>query len=414
MNAADRTATGYLTLRLQADELRRPLYESYQLLLTDYAGQTNRRPVRHRIEVIRDLAPEVYIVKPEADEVRVRVDGRLEIHVRAVDPDFGLRRVWLRAERGKERLAIPAGLDRRPPEKVLQAPFNMSYWFVPAEFGLKPGDRVTYWAEAEDNREPEANRAETKRRRIVIVGPGDGPPPEPEPSGPVGPPIDEPPGPHGPEPPIDEPPGPPGLPRPIIEESPGPTGPPRPPRPPGPIVEEPPGPLIDEPRHPPGPSGPHGTKDPIGGGPGGPPPPPSPPAAPVPPSADDPNLDYARQQTDLTLERLKDQLAKEKRPPVELKGWVSEEARRFLELWQQWNREARRAGPEGKAARARLREEIQRLDLRVKETTRMHSRAERGPDGSQYLRDSGQFEPPGEWAEQFREYSRGVAAGEAR
>ena len=41
--------------------------------------------------------------------------------------------------------------------------------FEPAKLGLKAGDRVPYFAEAEDNKEPVRNRSATDKRWIVVV-----------------------------------------------------------------------------------------------------------------------------------------------------------------------------------------------------------------------------------------------------
>ena len=45
------------------EEPFRPEHECYQVQFTDTAGRTNRRPIRYRIEVTRDLPPEVHLVE---------------------------------------------------------------------------------------------------------------------------------------------------------------------------------------------------------------------------------------------------------------------------------------------------------------------------------------------------------------
>lgn len=99
MDAAGRAATGEFTLLLDPQDPTRPQHESYQLLFTDAKGRDNSRPIRYRIDVVRDLPPEVKFLSPQEDDVQVAVDGRLEIGVWAQDPDFGLRRVNLRGVR---------------------------------------------------------------------------------------------------------------------------------------------------------------------------------------------------------------------------------------------------------------------------------------------------------------------------
>ena len=106
----------------------RPQHESYQLLFTDADGRSNRRPIRYHINVVRDLPPDVKFLRPEEDEVQIAADGRLEIRVSAQDPDFGLRRVFLRAGvRGAKFVdptapgqgAARARLPRRIPGELL-------------------------------------------------------------------------------------------------------------------------------------------------------------------------------------------------------------------------------------------------------------------------------------------------------
>ena len=171
MTADGYKATGSFRLRLSADD-NTPEYDCYQLRFYDLQGHENTRPVRHRIEVVRDLPPEIQLIEPREREVQVAENGRLTIRVRAEDPDFALRRVTLRAVRDDNRsLSIPPLLEKRRPEKAVQGEFQTEYAFEPARLGLKAGDRVQYWAEAEDNKEPTANRSETEKRWIVVASP---------------------------------------------------------------------------------------------------------------------------------------------------------------------------------------------------------------------------------------------------
>ena len=172
MTADGYKATGSFRLRLSEDDNSTPEYDCYQLRFYDLQGNENTRPVRHRIEVVRDLPPEVQLIEPQEPEVQVAENGRLKISVRAKDPDFALRRVTLRAVRDDNRsLSIPPLLEKRRPEKAVQGEFQTEYVFEPARLGLKAGDRVQYWAEVEDNKEPTANRSETEKRWIVVASP---------------------------------------------------------------------------------------------------------------------------------------------------------------------------------------------------------------------------------------------------
>lgn len=172
MTAQSTAASGRFTLKMKEDR-QQPLYQSYQIRFTDTAGHENRRPIRHRIDVIRDEPPEIHFVDPPPEQIELPVDGVLELKVRAEDPDFALRRVVLKAERDGRSLPIRPLLEKPRPEKAQEGPFEGSYRFEPARLELKAGDEVEYWAEASDNREdptgPAPNRAETARRTILIV-----------------------------------------------------------------------------------------------------------------------------------------------------------------------------------------------------------------------------------------------------
>ena len=167
-------ATARLVLRMDAKDPTQPEHGSYQLRFLDARRRENRRPVRHRIEVIPDLKPEIHFVDRPDDQVRVPLGGTLELKVRAEDRDFGLRRVLVHAERDGRSLAIGPLLSRLKPAKAQKGPFEGRCAFSPATLGLQPGDRVLYWAEAEDNKEdakgPIPNRAETTKQWIVVAG----------------------------------------------------------------------------------------------------------------------------------------------------------------------------------------------------------------------------------------------------
>jgi len=181
MDTSGPAAAGRVTLKLnpedpkQPDAIRRPEFTSYQLRFLDAKQRENRRPVRHRIEVDPDGKPKVRFVAPTDGEVPLLASDSLELKVAAED-DFGLRRVVIVAEvAGKPLEKIPPLVEVAAPQKALQGPVERSYQFKPAQWNLKGGERVTYWAEAYDNKEeadkPAYQKAETEKRVIVIVAP---------------------------------------------------------------------------------------------------------------------------------------------------------------------------------------------------------------------------------------------------
>ena len=156
---------------LALDREGKPQYDEYQLRMTDNQKHDDRRPLRYRIDVDRDLPPEIKIVEPTQQEVSVAENGQLQC-VHASDPDSfgGLRRVDAsRPSAAAQKLPFPVLLDRVPPAKALAKPYDGECLFRPAEFHLKAGDRVTYWAEAEDNKEPQHNQSHTPHQTIRII-----------------------------------------------------------------------------------------------------------------------------------------------------------------------------------------------------------------------------------------------------
>ncbi len=180
MKVDDRQAIGTFTLRLDPNDPARPQHDNYQLRFVDTEGRANPRPIRHRVEVIRDLPPEVALLEPREQQVRVAADGQLTIRVRAEDPDFGLRRVSLRAVSGGRDLKLKPLLAESAGGPGFRGTFTGEFEFRPRQFALKPGDRVLYWAEAEDFRQPNPGRGETDRRWLEVVEPTGRPASEPE------------------------------------------------------------------------------------------------------------------------------------------------------------------------------------------------------------------------------------------
>ncbi|MFZ5830210.1 MAG: hypothetical protein ACOY3P_08980, partial [Planctomycetota bacterium] len=170
MRVDQQRAAGSFTLRLSKEQPGQPEHESYQLRFTDKKNRLNPRPIRYRIEVVPDLPPLIEIVEPQQPEIMIPLDGEVVIRATAEDPDFALRQMVLRAEAAGSDLKLPPLLSQPAPGKAYNGKFDGHYVLRPGELELKPGTEVTYWFEAVDNKEPEANRTITEKRRIVIAG----------------------------------------------------------------------------------------------------------------------------------------------------------------------------------------------------------------------------------------------------
>jgi hypothetical protein len=171
MEIQGKTAQKTFTLTLTGDR-RTPLYDSYQLSFSTASGAESEHPILHQIDVVPDLAPEVEILDPTRNHITIPVSGRRKIEVRAVDPDFGLRRLMLRAVTGGTNVLEEVLFEDA---KGRRGQTIATYEFIPARLGLTANDKVTYWAVAEDNRMPVegnqavANLARTRNYQIEIV-----------------------------------------------------------------------------------------------------------------------------------------------------------------------------------------------------------------------------------------------------
>ena len=166
-------ATGEFTLAVDPDDPDQTEYRSsYQLRFVEATSGENREnpePIRHRIEVVADRAPEIRFIDPPPEESQLPVNATVTLRIMAEDPDFALRRIALRAECEGKSLLIRPLVDLPKPQPGREGPVETEYSLQPAELGLKPNDQVVYWAEAEDNKEPVHNRSRTAQRRITIT-----------------------------------------------------------------------------------------------------------------------------------------------------------------------------------------------------------------------------------------------------
>jgi hypothetical protein len=147
----------------------KPRFAAYSVKFLTAEERRNARPVIHRIDVSPDFPPEVEFLAPTEDRIEMAADAELPIEVRAVDPDFGLRRAVLEVRVDgavvleHELFADPTGA----PGQIVRG-----WRFSPKELGLRAGERATLQARAEDNRatppsfQPQPN---VRRSRELIV-----------------------------------------------------------------------------------------------------------------------------------------------------------------------------------------------------------------------------------------------------
>lgn len=121
------------------------------------------------------------------------------------------------------------------------------------------------------------------------------------------------------------------------------------------------------------------------------------------------NLEYARKQTDLVLDRLSEQLDEGKVDEEMLDdlGWSQEDLRRFVDRWNKLRASAERPGAE--AAQQELDDRLRNLgeSLGAKNGT-----TRRAKDDFRDLREGYQNKVPLKYRDRLKAYTEGVSRGQ--
>ena len=173
MTASESKARATFQLELREDR-QTPRHASYVLRFTNDEGRANHDPVKHSINVDRDIEPEADIRQPQEKARDVRLDEVLAVEVDAVDPDFGLSAVRLRGEAAGRPVFDQPMLKGAPLKH-----FAGQYKLIVGQHGLKAGDLVEYWVEASDNRMPKPNVTASEHKTLRIVSPNPAQQPQP-------------------------------------------------------------------------------------------------------------------------------------------------------------------------------------------------------------------------------------------
>ena len=122
------------------------------------------------------------------------------------------------------------------------------------------------------------------------------------------------------------------------------------------------------------------------------------------PGEEEANLEYAREATDLALEHLRDQ--QDNRELLDRLGWTPEEARQFLQRWQEMKQSAQQPDARGKQAQREMDDRLQGLGLRPQQG---RTRSIKGDDRFTGLREgAARSAPPAQYREHYRAFLRGL------
>ena len=140
----------------------------YHIECTTPKGESDPQPKVYSIKIQPDQRPEVSLLHPTQDLERP-ANAVVPLLVKAADPDFLLRFVTLKVEKGGEELMTAAllGDEARP---AFEGTYDLQLEKLGAA-GLQPGDEILYWIEARDNKQPQGNRSTTPRLKIKITAP---------------------------------------------------------------------------------------------------------------------------------------------------------------------------------------------------------------------------------------------------
>lgn len=125
------------------------------------------------------------------------------------------------------------------------------------------------------------------------------------------------------------------------------------------------------------------------------------------PAGDAANLDYARKQTDMVLDKLADQLNKKKVDDGLLKdlGWTEADLKRFVDRWQQRKAAAEQNDEKGETAKRELDDALRSLGLRPGELQQNAAQKDTLRD----LREGYRGPVPNAYKERLKAYNQGVS-----
>ena len=137
---------------------------AYAIHVTDVDGIENAEPYLGRLTIKPDRGPRIYVMEPGRQAVATP-ESVISVHVRAED-DYKIQQViWFRGF--NESIERPFEMQVLPTEKPGRAQTKGA--FDLADLGVKPGDRVEYFFEAEDNNPDGPNVATSRMYTLDII-----------------------------------------------------------------------------------------------------------------------------------------------------------------------------------------------------------------------------------------------------
>jgi hypothetical protein len=139
---------------------------SYTIHFTTGGGQGNPSPGNYDIIAIPDRAPTAKFLQPDWPDLKVPANVNVDLVISGSD-DHGIKDATLLVKLGNDVLISKNVLEGRP----VQPEFRATETLGLAQFGVKPGSKLTYKMTVRDNNEPSSNKTETEQRAIEVIVP---------------------------------------------------------------------------------------------------------------------------------------------------------------------------------------------------------------------------------------------------
>ncbi len=160
MNVEDGTQISAEWRAMTRDDGQTPRF--YRIRCRTESGASDPTPAVYPIEIHPDEKQEIEAVFPTGDLERP-ANAVVPLLLRASDPDFGLSRVTLLSRHGTIDLTDQVLWRGRARQTEVRHDLQLK------ELGLKPGDVLTWWGEARDNRVIESPTRRLKDNNVAIT-----------------------------------------------------------------------------------------------------------------------------------------------------------------------------------------------------------------------------------------------------
>lgn len=136
----------------------------YRIECRNEDGDTDPSPSLYHLKIRPDQSPEVQLLAPRQDLERPS-NAIVPMILRAHDPDFQLRYLTLRVEKDGESIYSEPLFDGSKKQVTMTHDLKLE------PLRLKTDEKITFWIEARDNKQPLGNRKNSTRLNIRIIDP---------------------------------------------------------------------------------------------------------------------------------------------------------------------------------------------------------------------------------------------------